>query len=168
MNTLKSSRTRTRLLAMALMVGVLVAVPALAVMVIVAVTPNSLDRGPYVFSVSTNAVSDGVAFQIAIHLKKGSPASSSTHAGLYFKLGHGGNISYGDKQPNGRSLPAVALTQRGRDWAADFVASDELLQSTNLCFTYMVQPNVFGVSGERVLMPGGEIYELNLRDFLRP
>src|SRR5579859_5411394 len=127
---MKASCIRHRFLAIVLIFAVLVAVPALAVMVIVAVTPNSLDRGPYVFSVSTNAVSDGVAVQIDIHLKKGSPSSSSTHAGLYFKQGHGGNISYGDKQPNGQSLPAVALTQRGRDWAANFVAGDELLQST--------------------------------------
>ena len=168
MHKLKSSCDRTRRLSIVLVLAVLIAVPAFALMVIVSVTPNNLDPGPYVFSVATNAAPDGVMVQIAIHLKKGSPSSSSTRAGLYFKLGHGGNISYGDKQPNGQSLPAVALTQRGRDWSANFVAGDELLQSTNLYFTFMVQPNVFGVSGERVLMPGGEIYELNLREFLRP
>lgn len=169
MNLLKSWCARPRLFAVALIFGGMAVVPALAVMVIVPVTPDTADRGGYSFSVSTNVEADGVSIHIDIRMRQTS-ASTRASAGLYLKqgVGRGRNVTYGDRQPNGQPMPPVTLTQRDRVWEADFVASSQLLQSTNLYFNFVVQPNVVGVNGQRTLVPGGWIYELNLREFLKP
>lgn len=156
---------RLRAIVIALFGNLLVVLPAMAVMVIVVVSPDKLDQGAYVFSVATNAAPNGTAVRVGIHLKTpDTPPAVSTRADLCLKLSHGGGVSYSDKQSNGQPLPTLTVTRRDQDMEASFVASDELLQNTNLYFTF----SAVGVRSGQVVMPGGWIYELNLREFFRP
>ena len=135
---------------------------ASAYMADIPVTPKSLDQGDVIFSVSTNSAQSGTAFHITITAKKGfSPAS-------YIGLSNNGpGVGYVSIQPTNLT-PQITVKKDRHSWEVDFIAPDELLKNPKLCFTFSEIPYAIGPDGKNAPVTGGTIYEIKLRDFLKP
>jgi hypothetical protein len=119
------------------------------------VTTNGLDQGKYVFSVVTRTTTNGIAFHVVIS-KKASAIPANSNVGVcivtHWDGGSGSEIS--PVKPEIK----VTLKRGGHSWTADFVASQELLQTAGASFVFTEYE-----------YPGtAEFYEIKLRDFAPP
>src|ERR1700722_8776204 len=95
------------------------------------VEPKALDQGAYVFSVSTNAVQGGVAFQVKISAKTGD-IYTNCNIGVsivtHWRTDGTGGTKITPVQP---AIP-VTVKKDGRVWRADFTISRDQLKQTGL------------------------------------
>jgi hypothetical protein len=61
----------------------------------------------------------------------------------------------------------ISLKKEGRIWTADFIAPAEVLKIPGICFVFNETAHVME-NGKSVMMPSADLYEINLRDFLKP
>lgn len=127
------------------------------------VTPSSLDQYDYTFAVSTNAVTNGVAFHIAVTGKGGVIDTNYCHAVLD-TVSHQNGTEIG-QEPFEAAIP-VTIQKQERKWTADFLVSHELLKNRNLCFVFAEQA-VDRANGKVIPMPSMDFYEIHLMDFAR-
>ena len=130
------------------------------------ITTTNLDQYKYVFSVSTNAATNGVAFHVTITAKREDVPSDST-AGLSI-VTHTKDVD-GSTHSIEAVKPAiqVMLKKDKRVWEADFTASFELLKKAGFCFVFTETAHTI-IDGKSVAMPSADFYEIKLRDFLKP
>ena len=136
------------------------------------VSPTNLDSLLYSFSVSTNATARGVAFHVTITHKRFDiyPDSSAEIGTIEYK-----EITNNLSRPSPKPLKdatfkplkpkvRVALKKEKRVWTANFTASRELLNNTNVCFVF----SVFAQDPKTNKTAPTDLYELKLHDFAMP
>lgn len=132
------------------------------------VTPTNLDTYFYHFSVSTNATSRGVAFQVTIKSKQSAiyPDSVAEMENvIHRQLTNGTEVSIESTKP---AIP-VALKKKKRLWTADFTVSRDLLKNPDLSFVFTVAAHgASAINGEAIPMPLVAFYELRLQEFVKP
>lgn len=140
--------------------------PAHGLSVEIPITTTNLDQYKYVFSVSTNAATNGIAFHVTITAKREDVPSDST-AGLSM-VTHTKDVG-GSTHAIEAVKPAIQVTLKKdkRVWEADFTASFELLQKPGICFVFTETAHAI-IDGKSVAMPSADFYEIKLRDFLKP
>jgi hypothetical protein len=121
-------------------------------------TPQTLDQGEYVFSISTNSTHDGISFHVTITAKKGDIFPDS-RADLSI-------VMRGPNVPAIRPIKEVTLKKDGHTWMADFVATPELLKTPGICFVFTAYAHAIE-NGRTVSMPSADFYEIRLLDFLK-
>jgi hypothetical protein len=127
------------------------------------VTPKTLDQGRFVFSISTRPAHEGIAFHVIITAKTGAiPSDSSVYVGSVTTMPDGARVS-GPVKPDLQ----VTLQKDDRIWKADFVASSDLLKNSDVYVVFDVIAHVME-NGKSVPMPSADMYEIKLRDFLKP
>lgn len=124
------------------------------------VTRTNLDQYKYLFSVSTNATRDGVAFHLTVSAKAGEILSDST-AGLAVVNNTKNTRSIEPVPPATR----VTLKKDKRVWKANFTVSAELLKQPGLCFVFTETAHATA-DGKSIAMPSEDLYEIRLQDFL--
>jgi hypothetical protein len=124
------------------------------------VTRDRLDQGVYVFSVSTNAITEGVAFHVSIAAKKGAIASDSSVGVCIVRHGGEGSAQIVAAKP---AIP-VTLETNARVWKADFAISYEKLKLPGLAFVF-TELDHLSVKGKKVLAGSAAFYVIKLRDF---
>lgn len=132
---------------------------AFALRVEIPVTPASLNSdSSHLFSVSTNAVQNGLAFHISYSPKSADAGPNVTYSAPSMGLGIAKNEgSYLLFDPVKPAIP-VAIKKQKDKWTADFVVPHGLLKNADLYFT---------VSESPVGMPDVTVFEIRLRDFGR-
>lgn len=127
--------------------------PTRAKSVVYTVTPKELDGGgEFVFAVTNSPDSRGLMFHVAITPKKGEvPADSEVQLCSVRMTKNSGSI--GPLTPQ----PRIALKRNQHAWNAVFVASNESLSTSGVCFVFTVWDH----KG-----PAADFYVLKLRDFL--
>ena len=140
---------------------------ACATSVRIPVTPTNLDTYFYVFSMLTNATSDGMAFHVTITNKQNDifpDSSAGVDVVVYKEHADGGREgSIGPVKPE---IP-VTLNKEKRVWTADFTVSRELLKNPDICFVFSELAHRT-VNGKTMAMPSITFYELRLQDFAKP
>ena len=127
------------------------------------VTPKTLDQGRFVFTISTRPAHKGIAFHVIITAKTGAiPPDSSVYVGSVTTMPDGARYS-GPVKPDLQ----VTLQKDDRIWKADFVASSDLLKNSDVYVVFDVIAHVIE-NGKSVPMPSADMYEIKLRDFLKP
>ena len=125
------------------------------------VTTNSLDQGNFVFAISTNAATGGVAFHLTITSKSGDIFDDwGISLDICEHPGGGSHIH------SAEHAPQLALKKEGKVWKADFVASLEALKTRDLCLVFGGLAHVFDKDGNRVPYPAADMYEIKLADFV--
>jgi hypothetical protein len=127
------------------------------------VTPKSLDQGRFVFSISTNSIQEGTSFHVTITAETGVIHSDSSVFVCLVTWTQSGAHSMGPVKPE----PQVLLQKDDHIWKVDFIASRELLNNPDVCVVFGVIFHAM-VNGKSVPMPAADMYEIKLRDFLKP
>jgi hypothetical protein len=138
------------------------------------VTPTNLNSFFYTFTVSTNATDTGVAFHVTITDKRFDiyPESIAAVGTITRKdvtnavMRGAGVLKEASFAPLKPALPVI-LKKDKRVWTADFIASHELLNDTNVFFVFGV-PGSVKPKGETEPSPAQDFYEVKLQDFARP
>jgi hypothetical protein len=125
------------------------------------VTPKALDQGTYVFSVTTNAVQDGVAFHVVISTKTN---DISTNCSIGVSVVTHWEPGGSEIVPANPAIP-VTVKKDGRIWRADFIVSHGQLKQAGLSCVFS-QYDFFIVKGRRIAAGSATFYELRLQDFL--
>lgn len=152
-----------RRLLILLFVWLAVTVPVFGVCVEQPVTPSSLDTYDYAFAVSTNAVTNGVAFHITITAKRADIDTNYCSAHLDAVRHDDGTVI----EPFKPEIPMLTIERRRRKWTVDFVVSHELLKNPELNFVFWEEA-VDRANGKITPMPAGTFYEMRLMDFAPP
>ena len=137
------------------------------------VSPTNLNTLLYSFSVSTNATARGVVFRITItHRRFEIYPDSSAEIGTIEYKEITNNLARRSPEPLKdatfkplKSKVRVALKKEKRVWTADFTASRELLNNTNVCFVFSVFAQ--DPKTNKTATPA-DLYELKLHDFAKP
>jgi hypothetical protein len=130
------------------------------------VTPSSLDTYNYLFAVSTNAATNGVAFHITITAKRGDIDTNYCTAHLD-TVRHDDGTEIGPFKPEiPTATTPLITTKQLRKWTVDFVVSHELLKNPELYFVFWEEA-VARADGKTIPMPAGTFYEICLMDFAR-
>lgn len=142
----------------------LAVLPVYGLSVEIPVKPGGLDQGQCTFSISNNAVEDGVSFHVIITAKNIDTISNSS-AGLSI-VTHWppGGAQIIPAEPRIR----VTLKQDGCIEKADFITSREWLKNPDLCFVFTVHQYAITRGGKRIPVPSVVFYEIKLRDFVKP
>jgi hypothetical protein len=127
------------------------------------VTPTCLDQRQFVFSISTNSTQEGISFHVTITAKTGLIASDSSVEFCSIITSTQGARSMGPAKHE----PQVTLQKDNHIWKADFIASDEFLKSPDVYFVFSAIAHV-NENGKTVPMSSADLYEIKLRDFLKP
>lgn len=130
----------------------------------ISVTPRSLNQSAFLFSVTNEPATNGLAFHVTITAKNPPILPESIV-----------NLASASSSDDGRSRqispeqpePSVTLTKSDRVWLADIIVPKELMADTNLCLLFSVPVYAVFQDGKRMRMPSGELYEIKLRDFVR-
>jgi hypothetical protein len=135
---------------------------------VVAVTPSSLDHGNYTFSVSTNETQNGVSFHVVVTAKTGAipPDYSSIGLSLVHRLKTGTN-GYGTYEGSLKPPVRVTLKKDTRVWQADFTIPRQALWRRDLCCVFM-EIGTYTSNGQRSFTGSATSYELKLQGFLKP
>jgi hypothetical protein len=145
-------------------VWLLFSASAFGFMADIPVSPKNLNQGVCVFSVSANATNGGTSFYITV--------TARTNTFLHWVSG--ASVSTIDHFQNGFSISSAEPTipikfMKGTKMcAARFTVSNERLGSQDLYFILEVPVYVTDQHGNVIPIASGEIYELKLRDFLKP
>jgi hypothetical protein len=126
------------------------------------VTPKSLDQGQFDFSISTDSIQEGISFHVTITAKTGVIPSDS---GVYLS-----QVTWTQSAHSMEPVkpePQVLLQKDDHIWKVDFIASRELLKNPDVCVVFGVAAHAM-VNGKSVPMPAANMYEIKLRDFLKP
>src|SRR5262249_51680663 len=129
------------------------------------VTTTNLDQYKYLFAVSTNATSNGVAFRITITGKTADIlADSSVNLSIVTQTndGRGTNHQIAPLKP---AIP-ISLAKGRRVWQADFTMSYELLKKPGLCFVFTEWSHE-NIHDRLVPAESADFYEIKLQDFLK-
>ena len=130
------------------------------------VTPDALNQGDYVFSVSTNSVQDCVAFHVMITNKRYDilPDSGAHVLMVIHKqiAEDGSDESIGPVKP---SIP-ITLKKEKRVLTAHFTVSRELLKNPEVFFVFGVLGHST-MNGKVIEMPSITFYEFRLQDFAK-
>jgi hypothetical protein len=130
------------------------------------VTPDALNQGDYVFSVTTNSVQDGVAFHVIITSKRYDILpDSGAHVDMVIhkQIANGGiEESIGPVKPG---IP-ISLKKENRVWTVDFTITREVLKNPEASFVFSVLGQLT-VNGKVIEMPSVTFYELRLQDFAK-
>jgi hypothetical protein len=136
-----------------------------AVSVEISVTTTNLDQHIYLFSVSTNAATDGVAFHVVIKAKKEDIyADSKVDVSIVTQTKTNRSVTH--SIAGVRPEIKVTIKKDKRVWEADFTVSNQLLEKPGLCFVFTEIAHAT-VNGKSVAMPSADFYEIKLRDFLK-
>lgn len=127
------------------------------------VTPTNLDQRQFVFSISTNSAQEGISFHVTITAKNGLIASDSSVGFYSIVTSTQGATSMGPLKHE----PQITLQKDNHIWKADFIASNELLKNPDVYLVFSVVAHVIE-NGKSVPMPSADLYEIKLRDFLKP
>lgn len=138
--------------------------PAFGLSTEISVTPQSLDQGAFLFSITNQPATNGLAFHVTITAKNPPILPDSIV-----------NLASASSSDDGRSRqispaqpePPVTLTKSDRVWLADIIVPKELMADTNLCLLFTVPVYDIRQDGTRMRMPADEFYEIKLRDFVR-
>ncbi|HWC59443.1 MAG TPA: hypothetical protein VHC44_07090 [Verrucomicrobiae bacterium] len=131
------------------------------------VTPNTLNRYDYTFTVSAEATNAATAFHITITPKK-EDIDSDSKADLAIVT----HVNSTEAAPTETTITAftpptpITLTKDKRVWTADFVISRESLKTHGLCFIFSELAHQT-VNGKRITMPSVTFYEIKLADFVK-
>lgn len=118
------------------------------------VTPKSLDQGRFVFSISTSPAQEGMAFHVTITTKTGTiPSDCSVVVWPDFQT----------RSTHPHLQVHVTVEKTAQKWACVFIASAELLKDPDVCLVFEVPAH----DDKGIPMPGGDFYEIKLRDFLK-
>jgi hypothetical protein len=129
------------------------------------VTRTNLDTYFCVFSVLTNATSDGVAFHVTITNKQYDifqDSSAGVDMVAHKKSGNGcleGSIGFVEP------VIPITLKKEKRVWTADFTVSRELLKNPDVCFVFGVLVHRT-INGKTMTMPSADFYELRLHTWV--
>jgi len=136
-----------------------------AVSVEIPITTTNLDQHSYVFSVSTNAAADGVAFHVVIKAKKEDIYSDSS---VGVSIVSQTRTNGGETHSIAGVRPEIKVTikKEKRVWEADFTVLNQLLEKPELCFVFTEIAHAT-VNGKSEAMPSAGFYEIKLRDFLK-
>jgi hypothetical protein len=127
------------------------------------VSPQGLNQGMCVFSVSANATNGGTSFCITV----------TAHTNTFLHWVSGANISTINRFQNGFSiLPIepripIGFMKGTKMCAARFTVSSERLGKQDLYFILEVPVYATDQHGNVIPIASGEIYELKLQDFLK-
>jgi hypothetical protein len=130
------------------------------------VTPNNLNQYKYLFSVSTNATQDSVAFHLTVAAKTVDVPADMTAGLRMVRHTTIDGVDGGSIQPVEPAIP-VTLKKDRRIWQVDFTVANESLKHPGLCFVF-VEPAHAMLGGKSVAMPSVDFYEIKLLDFLKP
>jgi hypothetical protein len=128
------------------------------------VSPGNLNQGECVFSVSANATNGGTSFYITV--------TARTNTFLHWVSG--ASVSTIDHFQNRFSILPVqpripVMFMKGTKMcAARFTVSSERLKNPELNFILEVPVYATDQHGNVIPIASGELYELKLRDFLKP
>jgi len=129
------------------------------------ITPDSLGQGQCAFSISNNAVEDGVSFHVIITAKSSEIISNST-AGLSI-VKHWANTNGSSSEITGvKPAAKITLEKNNQIETADFTVTRELLKNPDLYFVFTVQ-HYDTLNGRRIPASSADFYEIKLQDFLK-
>lgn len=127
------------------------------------VTPANTNTYRYKFSVSTDHAKDAVSFHITIAARE-SDISTNCSASLEIIAREKTATSLMIRREP-VAAKSFALRKNSRVWNADFTLDPRAPDYADICFVFVVPAEVIA-NGKTILMPGLELFEVRLQDFV--
>jgi hypothetical protein len=144
-----------------LLAGLTLIVSATAQTIQWPVTPGQLEYSNFVFSITTQPASGGMAFHVTIAAKTGIIQGDSA-AMLAMVTGSAAAPVVAGANPDA----TVTLKRTDTQWTADFTAPTALATNPAAFFVFVVTDYKTNPDGTRTYLSTDRMYEIRLRDFL--